>query len=343
MEIGSEFDLSNIFLDKQQPKAFCSNAAYFATGRAAIYAAIEDIKTQKRIKKAYLPDYCCFSMVEPFIKNGIEVIYYEVVFSNGGIEYKIDFNENFDIFFAMSYFGFEESNQDQIVLKLKQKGVTVIEDITHRLLSNRRSNADYFVASIRKWVGVFSGGMLVKANGTVHNGKVPISKEFLQLKESAMSKKLQYLNSQDKSNDKKAEFLDEFSRADTILCTDWQDRAIDEKSLNLINHIDKTAIANRRRENAKIIYTAKCKNLRFMFNLKDADVPLFVPVIFNSQDARDAMRKRLCDADVYCPIHWPNETNSTNLIYTKVLSIVIDQRYNKNDMQRIVNILENFA
>ena len=51
---------------------------------------------------------------------------------------------------------------------MKNRGVIVIEDITHRLLSNemRCKEADYCIASIRKWFAVPSGGVAIKQKGS---------------------------------------------------------------------------------------------------------------------------------------------------------------------------------
>lgn len=334
MEIGSEFELSCDFLEQNTENLFSNTpAAYFATGRAAIFAALADIKKQGKVKTAYLPDYCCYSCVEPFLKSGIKVLYYKVAFKEKKVTYEIDYSADFDIFYSISYFGFEISNQDKIVNTLKQKGKIVIEDITHRLLSQNKSNADYFIGSLRKWAPMLSGGILIKNGGKISGGEKKLCDEYLTLRACAMKQKAEYLSG--KSKDKN-EFLQNFSRANKMLTTDWENRAIDEESIKIIEKTNFKKIAEKRSENAKIIYTA---NVQFLFDLKECDVPLFVPIVFENKEKRDAVRRILCNNDIYCPVHWPNEIESENEIFDRVLSIVIDQRYDNNDMQRIVGIL----
>lgn len=63
----------------------------------------------------------------------------------------------------MGYFGFatNESIFKEIEI-MKQSGVIVIEDITHNLFSclQEESNSHYYVGSIRKWLGIPSGGFV---------------------------------------------------------------------------------------------------------------------------------------------------------------------------------------
>ena len=67
--------------------------------------------------------------------------------------------------------------------------------------------------------------------------------------------------------------------------------------------------------------------------------PLFVPVLID-REKRAAVRQRLTDAAVYCPIHWPRpENGGSSVLYDTELSMICDQRYTPADMQRIIQIL----
>ena len=71
------------------------------------------------------------------------------------------------------------------------------------------------------------------------------------------------------------------------------------------------------------------------------DCPLFVPIVI-AKEKRNAIRKKLIDNQIYCPVHWPhpNAECQSNL-YEMELSLVCDQRYNGDDMKRIVEVLNN--
>ena len=342
-EIGSEFSLPQNLIPmcaegESSGDPLYNSAYHFATGRAALYAILQKIKAQKKVKKAYLPNYCCYSMVLPFIDSGIEVSYYKTEFKNGSVEYKIDCNADFDLFLSVSYFGFEASNQDKIVADLKSRGKTVVEDITHRLLNGKKTCADYYFASLRKWFPLLSGGVAFAED--IQPPQAKLSAEYINLRQSAMEKKSEYLITGEQDANLKAEFLAEFSAANKILCADYKDRAIDNTSLKILNSIDKTQIAEKRYQNAKTLYKRLNGRVEFMFSLSQTDVPLFVPIVLNNKLERDALRSALTKNGIYCPVHWPNEIGSDNPIFDRELSLIIDQRYEERDMHRIADIVE---
>ena len=73
----------------------------------------------------------------------------------------------------------------------------------------------------------------------------------------------------------------------------------------------------------------------------EGDCPLFFPVRLNN---RDEVRSHLQSEKIYCPVHWPMEgvlaENRESVQYShEELSLPIDQRYGKADMQRLGNAL----
>ena len=81
--------------------------------------------------------------------------------------------------------------------------------------------------------------------------------------------------------------------------------------------------------------------------LQDDFCPLFVPVLLNGVEERDSLRRYLIENDVYCPIHWPIShlhvlDDETQLFYKKSLSLVCDQRYDIEDMQKIVELIQSW-
>lgn len=69
--------------------------------------------------------------------------------------------------------------------------------------------------------------------------------------------------------------------------------------------------------------------------------PLFLPIIL---DNRDAVRRYLFERMIFCPIHWPMQDNCFEMgyrMYKNELSLIVDQRYNENDMFRLLNALED--
>ncbi len=80
--------------------------------------------------------------------------------------------------------------------------------------------------------------------------------------------------------------------------------------------------------------------------MKETDCPLFVPVRV-PEGQRDALRRYLIEREIYCPVHWPVSgyhrlTEEEQSFYDEELSLVCDQRYGREDMERIIETVRSF-
>lgn len=360
-EIGSEFWLNqNNSLHK---KASFNRLINFGTdqkllysGRTAIDYVLEDIDRQ--VKHVYMPSYCCDSMLQPFLERKIEIEFYEVQLNEEGITYNIDYTKKTDIFFAISYFGYSNNTMDYEIETFKKKNVIVIEDITHRLLNinNHCERADYMIASLRKWFAIPSGGLAVKQNTYFKNIELsspPTSVVHNKIK--AMTRKSSYINDSSacKNDDlNKKEFLSLFSDFNNSLSTDYELYKIDEKSREIFNELDIEFIKERRLENARYIYENSHyfgNGIKFLFDNPDFenDCYLFIPLLIK-ESQRDSLRKHLISNSIFCPVHWPVPASvckdiSNKEIYSKELSLICDQRYQKTDMDKMLKKIGEFS
>ena len=65
---------------------------------------------------------------------------------------------------------------------------------------------------------------------------------------------------------------------------------------------------------------------------------MIVPIMLKN---RDVIRKKLIDNKIYCPVHWPKPMGCNSNIYDMELSLVCDQRYDIDDMKRIVSVIND--
>lgn len=342
MEIGSEFWKFNENLD-------CNNLEFWnigkdtkftLSGRTSIYYVLENILKNKQIRKAYLPSYSCYSMAEPFLDLGIEVEYYDVYY-NEDLKYEIDFRDDIDIFLAINYFGYSNTNMDLYIKKFKEQGKIVIEDITHSIFSSKRynENSDYLIGSLRKWMPIASGGIVVNMNSNFElelNSKS--NEKLIDIKKSAMQNKKDYI--ENSNNISKDTFMNQYAQSGKVLNEDYKNYSIDEESLKIIMGIDIDKIVNSRIENAKIIYEKLKNNMNIKFLIQDyneKDGLLFVPIMLE-HNLRDNLRKYLIEKKVYLPIHWPLEEKINN-IFERELSLICDQRYTKKQISEYIDLI----
>lgn len=352
MEIGSEYWEYDGELKKDNTRFwnFGKDTKFVLSGRTAIFYILKNILLEKNVKKAYLPSYSCKSMEIAFIDLGIEVEYYDVYF-NENLKYNIDLENDSDIFFAMNYFGYSETNMEEYIKKFKEKGKIVIEDITHSILSKKRYSeySDFLIASLRKWFPISSGAIAVNLKESfILKLSENTNEKLVTLKDLAMENKRNYINKYEENNildnqKDKDIFLKQYSESNKILENDYQNYKIDENSYKVLMGIDIEEIIKKRRENAKLIYEKLSKNLNIKFlvnNFKEDDCLLFVPIILNNK-IRDNLRDFLIKNKVYLPIHWPQEEKINN-IFDKELSLICDQRYSTFQIQQYLDLLLDF-
>ena len=331
-EIGSEYWLIDS-IGKKNNLEFLEmgkDRQFLMSGSTAIDYVLHDIKDNLKI--AYMPDYCCESMVKPFIDNGYRIKYYGTDLINN--KYQINFNEKCSIFFAMSYFGYECSNMDEYIQEFKRKSIITIEDITHRLFckNNYCNKSDYVIASLRKWFPIYTGGIAINMNDefSVDIKNYVVDEEVIKIKKNAMLLKRKYIEG--KITDKDS-FLEQYGNANNLI-TNYKNKLMDEESINILKSLDIKKIINSRKNNVKKIENILNKNkIEMVYSITDNDCPIFVPIILNN---RDLIKKELIKNKIYCPVHWGNFANFNNDIYNVELSLICDQRYSTEDIEKYI-------
>lgn len=333
-EIGSEF--WSVPVCKTKNNIFCNNVKWFISGTSALEYILENIKKSKKIFTVAIPSWCCNCMIIPFLKNGLKVIFYPV-YINEEKDLICDYSkiQNCDISLVISYFGY--TTQKNIG---SPTGI-IIRDTTHSIFSKQYNDADYYFGSLRKWAGFWTGGYAYTKNEWETKVFIKsLDNKYINLRQKAMEDKIKYLSGIENSK----KYLDLFNKAEeyldlcNIVSGCLRDRELAEK-------MDIQFIKNQRRKNANVILN-KLRDIAIFSELKSEDCPLFVPIIL-PKEKRELLKKYLIEHEVYCPVHW-KETELHNLnpetrkLYEEELSIICDQRYNEEDMEKIVKLIEEF-
>lgn len=352
-EIGSEFWLDEEQIKDCQPTIpnwlkLGNDNKLLLSGRTAIDYILKDILDQHDISTVYFPSYACDSMLQPFEDNGVAVIFYNVYYENG-IQVDININQECDLFFGMNYFGHSVGRMDDYITAFKKRNTLVIEDITHSLLSEKsfNLNSDYLLASLRKWFPIISGGVAVKRTGFFKSRiKRGTKSELISLRKKAMLEKAQFMNGEIVE---KSTFIKKYNTANRMLDLDYKLYDIDSVSLNVLNNTSISDIKHSRNKNILFLYQklASKKYINFLFDeFNSKDCLLFLPIILKSRNDRDELRAHLIKENIFCPIHWPKpillKDSSNNILYERELSLVIDQRYEIKDLERLVRSLEKY-
>lgn len=315
-EIGSEF--WELPVCKEANSVFSPETRWFLSGRSALQAII----TENNFKTASLPSWCCDSMIKPFTDAGVEVHFYT---SLEPIE-----DVPSDVILEMDYFGYSGHSD------IAGFNGTIIRDVTHSIFSKSYSDADYYFGSLRKWAGFWTGGFAWGIEGEAKGE----NREYVQLRKTAMEEKSKYIRGM---TDSKV-YLKVFARAEELLDNTGMEAA-DPRDVDLAQYLDIKKIKDQRRKNAQALLK-EFDEIAVFPVLNPDDCPLFVPIRVPF-GKRDVLRRYLISKEIYCPVHWPVSSyhqlnKQTRRIYDEELSLVCDQRYTEEDMQRIIASIKEF-
>lgn len=339
IEIGSEF---------HWPEKECSGGIVFPSmiedyvltfsGRTAIETVL---KNEPNISKVAMPSFCCDSMIEPFRQLDIKITFYDVYYDNG---LKIDFiiDDDVDCVLWNNYFGFEIQMPD--FSSLINKGVVIIEDITHSFYSKIQydKQSKYLVASIRKWEPIICGGYCASTKNKLQNKPIEIpSTKFCLEKKKAMLDKKMYLDGN--TSISKDDYLNAFKKSNNWLRDNYSGLKIDNESMEILTSADFENNKYIRRRNAEILYSQISNNcIKFLFDKEKMDCPLFIPVILEPSVRYEIMNELIANK-IFCPIHWPHpKADCASNLYDTELSLICDQRYSEKDMLRIASVINNY-
>ena len=356
-EIGSNFWLTpNQQYDVKPlgtPEQFnCkgSDYAWLSTGRSAIKFVINTIEARNsNLKKvAVLPSFTCDTVFEPFLKEGYDVYYYPVeknLAATSDAIMKTVVEHDASIVLFHRYFGFDtlDCQVDEMCETLHSLGKYSIEDCTQCLYSDiPRAEADFTVGSIRKWTGTPDGGFAVCRDGMFGNKPVCSDTILEQAKVKASFAKYRYLFEHEGD---KSEMLAMYREAEDILDKQNDIYAISDTSTKVQANLDRKELVSKRRENFELLQRSLKGQIQSVFALEDKKVALSFPVLV---DDRAALQRHLVSNAIYAPVVWPKDDNQpiqcegAENAYNHLLCIPIDQRYDADDMNRIIGVVNSF-
>lgn len=358
-EIGSNFWLSP---EEANSAATCpetmtpaiwgyngNDFVWTSTGRSASAIVIRTIEERNPgIKKIVcLPPFTCHTVFEPFVKAGYKVVTFPMTRNLTGCGSDIvrcALENNAGIVLFHRYFGFDTiSDLNAMVSTLRAKGIVTIEDATQSLYSSfAPASTDYHVASIRKWCGVPDGAFAVCRDGSFSIRPDEADRILGDAKTEASILKYDWIVN---GRGEKDVFLRKYREAEDILSSQDSFHTIHPLSLAVQSNLNVESMKERRRENSKILLEgiANIEGMKPVFNKLDPDVvPLYFPILCED---RSAVQSLLARNDVFAPVVWPKDSKCPDIdadadyIYDHILCIPLDQRYEADDMQRIISIL----
>lgn len=360
-EMGGNFCLTPQQIDlgksgtAQFPDHFLNweNLTFTHSGRSAIMLAVKSLGLEGR--KVIIPNFSCHSISDAFMASGCDCSYYRI---NRDLTVNIEDLVNLveklrpHIIYTCPYFGFDTIHDLRSYYPIFQtKGIKIIEDVSHLLFNEKASTtADAIVCSLRKWLeipdGGFVGGLRLKIGKEFYE-TTPIQNEIVENFIEASKGKYRYLCGD--SEDLKQIFLPKFNKNVQIFgqCEIYR---MSEFSYNVLANANNEIIKNNRRRNYQFLLdNINNPNIEIIFNQLSVEiVPLYMQV-YVKKEKRYALQKHLLHNQLYCPVIWPTPDkieeyfDSIELAnHREMLSLIVDQRYDLKDMNRLVEVINRF-
>lgn len=295
------------------------------TGRNALEYILRSIG---KIKRIYLPSYTCEAVLEPLDKLAIPRVFYPVT---PQLEIAEDIQpEKEEFIIANNYFGVKEPYIKRLA---KEYGQHLIVDNAQALFASILPGIKSFF-SPRKFMGVADGGIAFLDNGRTLS--VPVSGTdcseehnshlYTRKRSGAEAGFKEFQENENKLSNRPIQWMSETTKV-------------------TLEHIDYTSIASTRNANFSYLHT----RLRGINRLsecldKSEGTPMIYPLLLGKGEK---LRQILIDRKIFVARFWPDiltRCPGDSLeahIANNLVAIPLDQRYGKEEMDRILQVIES--
>lgn len=336
--VGGVFGLDLTTETSTTPPYTANASVHLVNGRSAIRLAVDRLSPDT----VWLPSYLCTSIVDAIRDLDSTIRFYPVSYElEAGARSWLDDLEENHLVLVIDYFGFPFDRN--VCTEVRHRGAWLMLDACQALYSVPKPDfADFAVYSPRKFVGVPDGGVLSIVSARAEAAEFqeaaldhsPADWWFDSLR-SLMLRREFDLRGGDRSWYELFGRCEENAPAGYYAISDFSQAVLD-RSVNY------RADAQARRTNFKYL-ADKLRAVALYKQLPEAVVPLGFPV--RTAD-RDRVRQGLFGDSIYPPVHWPlgayvpDEFAESHRLEADIMTIPCDQRYGREDMERVVASVE---
>lgn len=319
------------------PEDIAGLGTAYSSGRSALLAILRHI-SGRGVRRVFLPDYLCASVVETVRFAGLAYEFYNLDASLMPAAGLAERTSDSDAVLLINYFGMQDHSATVRHLRSAGNAVIIEDDVQafYSYLNPKTDNADYRFTSLRKWFPVPDGGLAMASDGTALPA---FSREnlFWVYKYSGLLLKGAGSGGDDSL------FLDILRKGEQMIDSEIE-CAVSDCTIRLLAGVDIAAAAQKRRTNAASLQEG-LRNIGItpLLQQSGGDVPFFIPVCLAN---RDEVRAKMFENNIFCPVHWPLEglpLQTGARLEAHELSLIADQRYSETDMARILEILSKYA
>jgi len=340
-EIGSYFhwvdEKEYAKLANNHPAEFDEKYNLFYSGRHAVKYLLNLIDDKKPINKIWMPEYYCQHVANWMKKNYSNLSFYQTHPFKFDSEFTLPngLQEN-DVIIINNYWGLTTTE----VKDRKGFEGTIIEDHSHAWLSSQSitSNADYCFVSLRKSLPIPLGGICWKPGGELPKVDSPTNKQLYQtwdLMVKAMRTKSEYFNNPNTID--KSIYLKQISDVEDGLDVSLDIVKLRKKDIELIQNFIILDILKIKKKNLVYLHKRIQENDSYNVIKRNGYTAFGLMLLFNNDDQYSSFRSFLIQHGIFASNLWPN-----NKKWKHFLNIHVDFRYNKTDMDYILEVIQDW-
>ena len=321
--IGGYFELADREITDNFPH---KNGILLNTGRNALEYILRSINNIKRI---YLPYFTCEVVLEPIRKLGISYNYYQIN-PRFEISDRIVLGEG-EYIIVNNYYGIKDLYIRSLYARY---GEHLIVDCAQAFFAPVVNGIKAFY-SCRKFVGVADGGIAYLGN--------EIGADISQLEVEPTETHSDHLLIR---KEKGAEAGFRNYQANEAALDSQPIRQMSAFTKDALLHIDYEKIKHQRIRNWNTLNDALVATNQIQTPLtSDFDCPMVYPyMVENGLE----LRKKLISEKIFVAKYWPNVISYDGFEFEanladKVVCLPLDQRYDKEDMNRIIEIINTYT
>lgn len=290
------------------------------SGRHALEYIIRAFKDN--IQTIWLPHYTCEVVLQPMRRCGVNFKFYSI---NERLEIADDIVlKEGEFLLANNYFGIKDDYISQLTRRYKNH---LIVDNAQAFYCPEELGSSY-IYSPRKFFGIPDGGIVSCTSKLEEN--LPEGFSFGRC--SHLLKRI----------DKDAECGYNDFRSNSLQLSDEPLTCMSKLTERLLGTIDFEWIKIKRRSNFETLHSALASTNKLFLPNSDSYA---CPMVYPYMTSDSCLRKKLIDNKIFVATYWSNVLNwcqedSTEYKLAKyILPLPIDQRYDLEDMKRIIGII----
>jgi dTDP-4-amino-4,6-dideoxygalactose transaminase len=308
------------------------------SGRCAIYYCLRDLMRRDAKRVAYLPAYTCETVVAPYKKAGYKLLFYDVSPENLAPRFNRELIPRISVLALCGYYGFSFYDREFAAL-CAAAGVGIIQDITHSVFSadGIEARADYHAGSLRKWMGIPSGGIAIKRRGKFSLPLLPPEETHIRGRLDCFTERERALNREPGASEERAEAI--FWETELRLRRIFDVYASDPFSVELIRRYPWEDLFQKRRDNYRYVLSQAPFNSRATPVFPELGEGVCPSHLSLYSPDRDAAQKKLARLGVASTFYWPfhgecslSDFPGASYVYDHIYSLPVDQRYSREAM-----------